>query len=170
MAELLPHDRLQPSLLDRLTDDEPDKRTEPPERRVLTLSRLRECTLRDLNWLFNATHLAAVQDLDAYPEVATSTLNYGLPDLSGRTASSVHPPTLEKQIQRAVWQFEPRLGRESVRVRVARDQQGYSHNAIVIFIEADLWAQPAPVRLVLRTDLDLETGEVRVTEAGSAEG
>ena len=38
------------------------------------------------------------------------------------------------------------------------------------FIEADLWAQPAPVRLVLRTDLDLETGDVRVTEASSAGG
>ncbi len=167
MPDLLSKERLQPSLLDRLTDDNPESKTEAPDRRVLSLARLREGVRRDLAWLFNTTHLASAQDLDAYPEVETSTLNYGLPDLSGRTASTVHAPTLEKQIQRAIWQFEPRLGKESVRVRVARGPNGYSHNAIVIFIEADLWAQPAPVRLVLRTDLDLETGEVRVTEAGA---
>lgn len=167
MPDLLPKERLQPSLLDRLTDDTPGNKSESPDRRVLSLAKLRESVRRDLGWLFNTTQLAAAQALDRYPEVETSTLNYGLPDFSGRTASSVHPPTLEKQIQRAVWQFEPRLARESVRVRVARDTNGYSHNAIVIFIEGDLWAQPAPVRLVLRTDLDLETGEVRVTETGS---
>ena len=31
-------------------------------------------------------------------------------------------------------------------------------------IEAELWAQPLPLRLFLRTDLDLETGEVNVSE------
>lgn len=33
MAELTPKDRLQPSLLDRLTDDEPDKTQESREKR-----------------------------------------------------------------------------------------------------------------------------------------
>jgi type VI secretion system protein ImpF len=31
-------------------------------------------------------------------------------------------------------------------------------------IEAELWAQPLPLRLFLRTELDLETGEVKVAE------
>jgi type VI secretion system protein ImpF len=34
MAELTQKDRLQPSLLDRLTDDEPDKLQESREKRI----------------------------------------------------------------------------------------------------------------------------------------
>ena len=43
MAELTSKERLQPSLLDRLTDDEPDKTQESRDQRVLSANRLREC-------------------------------------------------------------------------------------------------------------------------------
>ena len=33
-------------------------------------------------------------------------------------------------------------------------------------IEAELWAQPLPLRLFLRTEIDLETGSVNVTDQG----
>ncbi|HJX53099.1 MAG TPA: type VI secretion system baseplate subunit TssE, partial [Polyangia bacterium] len=39
MAELTPKERLQPSLLDRLTDDDPGRATEPRESRVLSPAR-----------------------------------------------------------------------------------------------------------------------------------
>ncbi|MGH1558786.1 hypothetical protein ACRAWD_16030 [Caulobacter segnis] len=32
----------------------------------------------------NTTHLGSVQDLKPYPEVATSVLNYGVPDMAGK--------------------------------------------------------------------------------------
>ena len=165
MAELTPKERLQPSLLDRLTDDEPDKRQESREKRVLSPSRLRESVRRDLSWLFNTVNLAATQDLEGYPEVEKSTLNFGLPDLAGRTASSVDKLALERLLRRAVWDFEPRLTRSAVRVKLIIDQEKMSHNAMCFAIEAELWAQPLPLRLFLRTDLDLETGEVTVSEA-----
>ena len=57
--QLTPQDRLQPALLDRLTDDEPDKKQEPREQRVMSKRRLRQAVLRDLAWLFNATRLEA---------------------------------------------------------------------------------------------------------------
>lgn len=165
MAELTPKERLQPSLLDRLTDDEPDRQQESRDRRVLSPNRLRESVRRDLAYLLNNAHLAATVDLTDYPEVARSTLNYGLPDLSGKTSSTVDVPALEKAIRRAIWEFEPRLLKESVRVRVLVDKQQMSHNAMAFLIEAELWAQPLPLRLFLKTDLDLETGKVFVTEA-----
>lgn len=167
MAELTPKERLQPSLLDRLTDNEPDRKVEGRDHRVLSPARLRESVRRDLSWLFNSINLAAVQDLESYPQVERSTLNYGLPDMSGQTSSSVHAPTLEKVLRRAIWEFEPRLLKESVRIKVLQNTGSYSHNALVILIEAELWAQPIPLRLFLRTDLDLETGEVRVSEASA---
>jgi len=40
VAELTAQERLQPSLLDRLTDDEPDQSQESREKRVLLMSRL----------------------------------------------------------------------------------------------------------------------------------
>ena len=49
------HDRLQPALLDRLTDQAPQSRTEAEDTRVMSKSQLRQAVLRDLNWLFNAT-------------------------------------------------------------------------------------------------------------------
>jgi type VI secretion system protein ImpF len=84
MAELTPQERLQPSLLDRLTDDEPGTRDESRNKRILSIRQLRECVLRDLSWLLNTTQLEANEDLDAYPEVRRSTVNYGVPSLAGK--------------------------------------------------------------------------------------
>jgi type VI secretion system protein ImpF len=164
MAELTPKERLQPSLLDRLTDDEPDKRQESRDKRILSPSRLRESVRRDLSWLFNTVNLAATQSLEDYPEVEHSTLNFGLPDLAGRTASSIDKVALERLLRRAVWDFEPRLTKQAVKVKLIIDAERMSHNAMCFTIEAELWAQPLPLRLFLRTDVDLETGEVSVAE------
>ncbi len=49
MAELTPQERLQPSLLDRLTDDRPQETRESRERRVLSMRQLRASVMRDLD-------------------------------------------------------------------------------------------------------------------------
>lgn len=165
MAELTHKELLQPSLLDRLTDEEPGKRQESRERRVMSSARLKESVRRDLAWLFNTTNLASVQSLDDAAHVAASVVNYGLPDLAGHTASSVEIPDMERRLLKAIWDFEPRLMRSSVRVRLTFDQKAMSHNAMSFLIEADLWAQPLPMRLFLRTEIDLENGNVEISEA-----
>ena len=53
MAELTTQERLQPSLLDRLTDDEPGSRSEGRDKRVMSMRQLRAAVLRDLEWLLN---------------------------------------------------------------------------------------------------------------------
>jgi type VI secretion system protein ImpF len=170
MAELTHKERLQPSLLDRLTDDDPSRRVEPREKRVLSPSQLRESVRRDLTWLFNTTHLgAAAPELAAYPLAASSVVNFGIPDLSGRTASSVDLAALERLLRQAIWDFEPRLVRGSVRVRGLVDERDMSHNSVSFAIEAELWAQPLPLRLFLRTHVDLEDGRIQVREAGEKE-
>jgi type VI secretion system protein ImpF len=170
MAELTQKERLQPSLLDRLTDDEPDLAQESREKRVLSPARLRECVRRDLTWLLNTTNLASTEKLDEHPEVARSVMNYGTPDLSGHTASSLDVRTLERLLIRVIWDFEPRLLRSSVKLRLVVDDKEMNHNAVCFDIEAELWAQPLPLRLFLRTEIDLENGGVEVTERGSQGG
>ncbi|HKO47709.1 MAG TPA: type VI secretion system baseplate subunit TssE [Polyangiaceae bacterium] len=164
MADHTTSERLQPSLLDRLTDDEPENLQESRERRVLSSQRLRDSVRRDLNWLFNATNLTSLQALDDYPEVERSTVNYGLPDFAGRIASSIEREAMERLLRRAILDFEPRLTRNSVRVKLSIDSDSLDHNSMNFSIQAELWARPLPLRLFLRTDLDLETGEAIVSE------
>jgi type VI secretion system protein ImpF len=166
MAELTQKERLQPSLLDRLTDDERDSKQESRDKRVLSPARLRECVRRDLTWLLNTTHLAALEDLESQPEVQRSVLNYGMPDLAGRTVSSVDARALERLLVKVIADFEPRLLKSSVKVKIIADSEKMNHNAMCFGIEAELWAQPLPLRLFLRTDIDLETGTVNVTDQG----
>lgn len=166
MAELTPKERLQPSLLDRLTDDSPDSRVESRERRVLSPSQLRDCVRRDLAWLLNTTNLESSTPLGEVPEVAVSVLNFGVMDLAGKPISSLNMGQLEKMIRDCIWAFEPRLMKDSVVVKV--DERKNGHNELSFVIEAQLWAQPLPIQLFLRTEIDLENGEVKVSDKDGA--
>jgi type VI secretion system protein ImpF len=161
-----PHtgERLKPSLLDRLTDDEPDEPRDAQQRRYVSAKQLRESVVRDLGWLLNCVRLSTVQALDAYPYAEKSVLNFGLPDLSGRTSSSIDAPALERQLRQAVLDFEPRLIPSSVVVRVLTSPPESSHNNLQLVIEGTLLAHPVPLALWLRTEIDLENGEVSITE------
>ncbi|HXX69259.1 MAG TPA: type VI secretion system baseplate subunit TssE [Polyangiaceae bacterium] len=164
MAELTPTERLQPSLLDRLTDDEPTVKVEGPDKSVLSMARLRESVRRDLGFLLNATHLAAIQDLQDYPDAERSTLNYGIPDLAGRPASTVDAGSVARVVRRAILDFEPRLLGPSLKVQVTVSPEQFATNALRLDIEAQLWSQPVPLRLRWRADLSLEDGEAQVLE------
>jgi type VI secretion system protein ImpF len=164
LAELTQKERLQPSLLDRLTDDQPDKQSEGPDRRFLSLERLRAVIRRDLGWLLNTCNLASTEDLGPYPEVGSSVLNYGLPDLTGKSISNVDVITLERLVKQAVLDFEPRLLRNSIRVRAFAAQDQMNRNALTFQIEGTLWAHPAPVDVVLKSEFDLESGLVSVRD------
>lgn len=164
MAELTVKERLQPSLLDRLTDDEPQKSVESRDRRVISLERLRECVLRDLGWLLNTGRLSQVQDLKAYPDVARSVLNYGSLDLSGRHLSSTDLAELENAVKQAILEFEPRILPDTLRVQSVLEGEKMSSTAITFTIEGSLWAQPLPMRMFLHTEVDLESGHVAVLD------
>ena len=163
MAELAPRERLQPSLLDRLSDDEPDKTVESRERRVLSLRTLREGVLRDLAWLLNTTNLFSILATSKLPHLSNSVLNYGMPDTSGMSIAGLNISALERGIRQAIWDFEPRLIRASVSVK-ALTNDTFNNNKLMFAIEADMWAQPYPERLYLRTELDLNRGAIVLTE------
>jgi len=158
-------DRLQPALLDRLRDEQPQQKSEPADAGIMSRQRLREAVLRDLEWLFNATAPAGVEGLGAFPRASRSVLGFGLPALSGETASSLDPPWLEAQVRRAITDHEPRILPESLRVEaLMNDSQVDHHNQISIRISGQMWAQPVPLELLLHTDFDLETGRVQIRE------
>jgi len=161
MAEALSRDRLYPSLLDRLLDDEPGKLTEPRENRSATLARLRENVLRDLSWLFNATQSSI--DFADDPVLVGSVINYGMPPLAGRPASQYDLGELARVLREVILRFEPRIIAHTVKVK-AEKLENDSHNVIGFRIEGQLWSQPIPLEIFMRTEIDLESGLTQVVE------
>jgi type VI secretion system protein ImpF len=161
LAELTQKERLQPSLLDRLADDAPDQKVESREQRVLSFGKLKQSVVRDLQWLLNAGRLESTQDLSAFPQVKQSVLNYGIPDFTGTTAGNTDPVVLERILRQAILDFEPRILRPSLKVRA---KAAGEHNTIIFEIEGELWSQPLPERLYLKTILDLELGSIEVKQ------
>jgi type VI secretion system protein ImpF len=156
-------DRINPSLLDRLTDEAPGESAQRGG--SVSLSELRRSVLRDLNWLFNTSQLLKPEEAEPWPQVRKSVVNYGLPPLSGLAASGVDVRKLERTLRQAILDFEPRILPDSVSVKALVDPQSLDHhNVISLQIEALLWAQPVPIELLLRTQFDLESGQNRVEE------
>ena len=166
MADLLSTERLQPSLLDRLTDNAPEQKTESREKRVLSLRQLRQSVLRDLTWLLNTSGLEPSLDLSNTPYVAHSVLNYGIPVLSGMNLNRNQLLAVHGQIKQAILDFEPRILPGSVKLELITNDEQMNHHAMSFKIEGDLWAQPLPVHLFIRSELDLETGKATVTDLG----
>jgi type VI secretion system protein ImpF len=156
--------RIVPSLLDRLTDDEPNHNSEPPQQRTLSEQKFRELLLRDLRWLFNTTALEATENLNDYPEVTKSVLNFGLPQLIGRTATELEQRKLENHLRDVLLRFEPRIIPSSVKVRVIKDHEKTSDSALSMEIEGAVRAQPAPFHLLLRTEIDLAQRSATVVD------
>jgi len=165
VAELAPGEMLLPSLLDRLVDDNPAEKTEYRNQRVESIDALREAVLRDLEWLLNTSNIETGVDLEQYTEIANSVINYGLPNLSGKTITTVDLPEVRQHIAEAIKAFEPRILPHTVRVSTVDGEKVAHGNTVVFQIEATLWGKPMPEALYLRTELDLELGEMSIKEA-----
>jgi len=159
--------RLQPALFDRLIDDEPEnRREEAEERRVMSKAALRQAVLRDLASLFNSVQPLGTA-AEPYPLLAESVLNYGLPPLSGQLASRLDVSVLEKAIREAIVRFEPRILHESLHVTALEWSSVLdTHNVIEFEIRGHLWSQPVPLEILLRTQIDLEAGQIEVRDGG----
>lgn len=164
MPELTVKERLQPSLLDRLTNDAPDRQREVRDQWVINEERLRELVLRDISWLLNCENQEGSIDFEPFPEVRRSVLNYGVPTLSGKGLSGIRLRDLEQQVRDILELFEPRLLSGSLRISGQITDSYMSNRSLVLEIEGDLWAQPVPQRLLLRTEFDLDTASVTLTE------
>jgi len=161
MPELASIDRLQPCLLDRLTDDQPEVQVESRTQRVVSLSRYKEGVLRDIRWLFNTQRHRNDEGLAEFPHVNRSVFNYGLMDFAGVFSEGGDIQEIEREVTDTLLYFEPRIIRRSLQVKVFRDEEvatQRSPHRISLQISADLWAQPVPEKFFAKTTIDLETG------------
>src|SRR5437667_2310313 len=160
MPELAVVEKLQPCLLDRLTDDEPKNSQESRAQRVISLQRYRQGVLRDLEWLFGASaHLAqeSEQSLEDFPEAFRSVINFGVKHLFGILSPNMR--ALEQQLTEALYTFEPRIVRNSLKIRSRMEG-----NEVVLDVDAELWAMPMPEHLHIKTKLDLQSGHCSLSD------
>ena len=158
-------DRLQPALLDRLCDDEPEKLHETLEHSVVSKGRLKRTVLRDLVWLMNTTCHNTDGQLNNYPEIRRSVINYGIPVLSGKNFSGVDWRELERSIHEAILVFEPRILPDTLKVKalLPTDLMGH-HNLLQFELRGELWSMPFPIELLILSELDLETGLMTLSD------
>ena len=162
MAEINPRDRLQPFLLDRLLDDQPGQMKESREKNMLSPTQLRASIMRDIAWLFNTPAPVDRDGIEDYPEAAASVINFGVPDMTGVTASSVRSGDLERGFLKALHLFETRMSKRGLIVEVRENDGGT--NSISLRISGEVIASQAAERMYIKTEIDLETGQVNVKE------
>jgi type VI secretion system protein ImpF len=73
-------------------------------------------------------------------------------------------PRLQQAVRQAILDFEPRILRHTVRVQATMSPNTMNHNTLSFEIEGSLWAQPLPLRMFMKTEIDLETGHVSVID------
>lgn len=123
---------------------------------------LRSTVRRELAWLLNTTNLAAVVDLEPYPQVRTSVVNYGVPDLAGRAVTSRLIHQRAKDIRAAIQAFEPRIEKSSLEVTATRKVE--RENAITFLIEADVRSAVRAIPVKFRTDVEIDTAAATVRD------
>ncbi|MGB3278296.1 MAG: type VI secretion system baseplate subunit TssE [Pseudorhodobacter sp.] len=165
MSEHVLTERLQPSLLDRLTDEDPTNPKESRDSRVIDLRRLREIIQRDLVWLLNTFDNSSLIDAERYPNATNSVLAYGVQEVAGEYSTTARAGKIRTSIHRAIEKFEPRIIPGSLDV-LLRDSESKGQTLVTFDIAADMWAQPLPMELYLRSEVDITTGELKLERPG----
>ncbi|WP_454718768.1 type VI secretion system baseplate subunit TssE [Caulobacter segnis] len=174
--------RINPTLFDKLVADldieglrddpkiETDQATRAATLRlypILKLERfneaaLRATVLRELNWVLNTTHLGSVQDLRPYPEVATSVLNYGVPDMAGKLLQRGSIQARAREIKEGIRRYEPRIAPR--RLEVTADTGVSKPNAVTFVIRADVTSAVKALPVEFKTDVEIDTGSATLRE------
>jgi type VI secretion system protein ImpF len=163
MAELTAIEKLQPCLLDRLTDEEPGKQEESRSQRVVSLQKYRRGVLRDLEWLFNTHAYLTLEGMETfnlkdYPEAYRSVINFGTRQLCGVMSPNLE--RLQEEMSEAIQVFEPRITPRSLVIHADMER-----NMVSFDIAGELWANPLPEHLHVKTTVDLETGQSLLGDA-----
>ena len=121
---------------------------------------LRREVLNDLVNLFNTTNLAAAVDLSTTSAVRGSILNFGFPDLSGRTIDENGLAEVAREIEVALADFEPRLARDTIKAR--RDANASVDDLKLRFlVKADLLSRPVNVPVEFVAEVEL-SGKIKI--------
>ena len=146
------------SVLDRLIDQEPERKLEPPLTRAQSLRELKAALRRDLEWLLNTRRMIEGSPA-SLKELEHSLYNYGLPDISSLYLRSPNDQqTLLEAIKTAIDFFEPRV----LNIKVTLEPGADDTRIIHFGIEGLLRMDPAPEHVFFDTVLEPMSGQYQV--------
>lgn len=152
---------VQPSLLDRLTDDAPRELADHAITRDASARRFRASVQRDVEALLN-TRRTIVRPTEQQPEVAQSVHQYGLPDMTGYSLTVLSGrERLTDEILDTLRRFEPRL--TNIQVQLVTEQEGQVPQ-LRFAIAATLLMDPSPEQVLFDTVLEVSTGVYEVDD------
>lgn len=125
-------------------------------------SALRATVRRELAWLLNTTNLASVEDLDNYPHVQTSVLNYGVPDLAGKSNTRRVVLQRARDIRNAIKAFEPRLDNAELMVEPVESVE--KENSVTFVIHGDVSSAVGAIPVKFWADVEADNAAASVRE------
>lgn len=149
-----------PCVLERLTDLNPENRTESFSRAV-SLSGLRRSVLENVALIFNSRAHPDPDALGNDPAVSSSVLAMGLPDFCGASVGDVRRAWLKREIVRQLATFEPRFLPESIAVDFKGERES-DGGVLELEVRATISVEPLKEELAFRALLNVETGESSV--------
>lgn len=152
---------VRPSLLDRLTDNEPGIAADPPITREESERRYRLGVQRDVEALLN-TRRTMIPAPDWCPELRRSVYDFGLIDTTSiAVGTKAGRDRLLTALQDAIARFEPRLAQTRVRLL---DAQQLRAPQLRFVLEAVLVMDPGREDVVFDTVLEVASGEYDVRD------
>ncbi|MBV9879078.1 MAG: type VI secretion system baseplate subunit TssE [Gemmatirosa sp.] len=155
---------VQPSVLDRLTDLEPNRPTDGATTRDASALAFRLAVQRDVEWLLNTRRSIVVVPPNC-PEVHDSVHEFGLPDTTGIPVGTAEGrELLVTALQDTLARFEPRLA--NPRVTLGEAQQ-LRVPQLRFSVDAMLRMDPSPEHVVFDTVLEVASGEYAIDGDGA---
>ncbi len=161
---------LKPSILDKLIADMGKVRADSSRERApcflpqldrFNESELRACIQRDIAWILNDINFEAAVPLDDYPEVKTSVLNQGMPELTGRSLDKATLLRRAVEVTGAVRAFEERLRPDSIKVVFDKDIVG-TDNKLTFAINGEIRNAVDESWIEFKSTVDLDDGHIEV--------
>jgi type VI secretion system protein ImpF len=149
------------SILDRLTDLEPDSKREARSSNWENMRELKASLCRDLGFLLNTRR--AEDDIDPrYEDACNSLLTFGVADFTSyNLKNGIEQERVRRSIERAIRLFEPRL----TRVTVTTEPPDALRPVLRFQIAALLRIQPAAEGVVFDASLHRDSRRIAVTGA-----
>ena len=157
----------KPSILDKLLAGSVEGGARPHQHFfVPRLDRFGEADLRaviqrDIAWILNDIQFEAAVRLDDFPEVKTSVLNQGLPELIGRELDAQAMARRGEEVVIALRAFEQRLRPETIRV-VFDDSLIQTDNKLHFAITGEIRNAIEESWIQFDTTVDLGDGRVEI--------
>jgi len=156
----------EPSLFDRLLDNDSASQTESMYADRLSTPRMQEILVRDLAALFSTTAISHYEDLSAYPHVQKSVLNFGLRNYLGTTMEGTVRHRIQEDIRAAIQSFEPRIYNESLEVLISDTETSQYDGTFAIIIRGEARLQNRTFPLHLEALIDPHTGSINPKTRG----